>query len=394
MPITTMSTNKKNKFNTSPNTKEWFPFAKHLFITEKHPVRQSEEKCSSSIESLFSQQEIEQIKGITNSLQCERRDAIRIALFEVAKELQEAKAKTYEKAKAGSTVKGHEGRKTTTRFNLPKSEKNQAEQAAEELGITIKEFLRLVVIWLADGIKEESITRLTKSKRLGKDEVAKQWSRANKGKPASTSVARLKEARDQAYKDAYIKGLENNERLYRDRGRMMKTLNDQGVGRVMNQFSTSGRTVNGHDDVDIDLNIVDAHLTIEHEEWVEAALEAEFQRREMNELEREIFRLLVCLPEGTPDEIIESMAKETIREGIEDQAFDKFLEESSDEQLLDADYTLFWQLRTPFSWSEMEEFKWVNEDDASRRNEESALDYVRRSLPEHLLSRWDAWQSE
>ena len=84
------------------------------------------------------------------------RDAVRIGLFEVTKDLEAAKAKTYEKARAGSSVKGHEGRKTTRRFNLPKPEKNQAEQAAKELGITIKEFLRLAIIWLADGIKEGS----------------------------------------------------------------------------------------------------------------------------------------------------------------------------------------------------------------------------------------------
>lgn len=192
-----MSTNKKNKFNTSPNTKEWFPFAKHLFVTDKHPIRKSTEKCSSSIESLFSQQELEQIKGITNSLQCEMRDAVRIGLFEVTKDLEAAKAKTYEKAKAGSSVKGHEGRKTTRRFNLPKSEKNQAEQAAKELGITIKEFLRLAIIWLADGIKEGLITRLTDSKRINPDAVAKQWSRDNQGKPPSPQVANFKKARDE-----------------------------------------------------------------------------------------------------------------------------------------------------------------------------------------------------
>ena len=54
-----MPTN-KNKFNTSKNTKEWFPFAKYLFITENHPIRQSQDKCSSSIEAIFSQQELEQ----------------------------------------------------------------------------------------------------------------------------------------------------------------------------------------------------------------------------------------------------------------------------------------------------------------------------------------------
>ena len=193
-----MSTNAKKKYNTSTKTRDWFPFPKYIFETSKHPILLNTNKCSSSIEALFCQQEIEQINGIANSLQCEMRDAVRIALFEVAKNVEVAHPKTCEKAKAGSSVKGHEGRKTTKRFNLPKSEKDQAEQAAKELGITIKEFLRLAIIWLADGIKEESITRLTDSKRIDPDAVAKKWSRDNQGKPPSQQVANFKKARDEA----------------------------------------------------------------------------------------------------------------------------------------------------------------------------------------------------
>lgn len=192
-----MSTN-KNKFNTSKNTKGWFPFAKFLFITDNHPIRQSKDKCSSSIEALFSQQELEQINGITNSLQCETKDAIRIALYETCKDAHTAYEKTYIKAKSASTVKGHEGRKTEKRLTLPLSEKQAALDAAKQLNITIKEFLRLAVIWIADGIKEESITSLTNSKRIGKDAVAKQWSRDNRDKPPSESVKKLKEAQKDA----------------------------------------------------------------------------------------------------------------------------------------------------------------------------------------------------
>ncbi|TCD55393.1 hypothetical protein CWE17_11345 [Synechococcus sp. BS56D] len=195
--ITHMPTN-KNKFNTSKNTKDWFPFAKYLFITDNHPIRQSQDKCSSSIEAIFSQQELEQINGITNSFQCDTREAIRIALFEVIKEAHTAYEKTYEKAKSGSTYKGHEGRKTKKRLTLPLSEKQNALDTAAQLNISIKEFLRLAVIWLADGIKEEAITSLTNSKRIGKDAVAKQWSRENRDKPPSESVKKLKESQKDA----------------------------------------------------------------------------------------------------------------------------------------------------------------------------------------------------
>ena len=206
-----MPTN-KNKFNTSKKTKEWFPFAKYLFITDNHPIRQSQDKCSSSIEAIFSQQELEQINGITNSLQCDTREAIRIALFEVIKEAHAAYEKTYEKAKSGSTYKGHEGRKTKKRLTLPLSEKQNALDTAAQLNISIKEFLRLAVIWLADGIKEETITSLTKSRRIGKDTIAYQWSRENRNKPASESVKNLKEAQKDARElQEYIDSLEEEE---------------------------------------------------------------------------------------------------------------------------------------------------------------------------------------
>ena len=206
-----MSTN-KNKFNTSKKTKEWFPFAKYLFITDNHPIRQSQDKCSSSIEAIFSQQELEQINGITNALQCDTREAIRIALFEVIKEAHAAYEKTYEKAKSGSAYKGHEGRKTKKRLTLPLSEKQNALDTAAQLNISIKEFLRLAVIWLADGIKEEAITSLTKSRRIGKDTIAYQWSRENRNKPASESVKNLKEAQKDARElQEYIDSLEKEE---------------------------------------------------------------------------------------------------------------------------------------------------------------------------------------
>lgn len=206
-----MSTN-KNKFNTSKKTKEWFPFAKYLFITDNHPIRQSQDKCSSSIEAIFSQQELEQINGITNSLQCDTREAIRIALFEVIKEAHAAYEKTYEKAKSGSTYKGHEGRKAKKRLTMPLIEKQNALDTAAQLNISIKEFLRLAVIWLADGIKEETITSLTKSRRIGKDTIAYQWSRENRNKPASESVKNLKEAQKNARElQEYTDSLEEEE---------------------------------------------------------------------------------------------------------------------------------------------------------------------------------------
>lgn len=300
-----MSTN-KNKFNTSKKTKEWFPFAKYLFITDNHPIRQSQDKCSSSIETIFSQQELEQINGITNSLQCDTREAIRIALFEVIKEAHAAYEKTYEKAKSGSACKGHEGRKTKKRLTLPLIEKQNALDTAAQLNISIKEFLRLAVIWLADGIKEETIIRLTESRRINKDDVAKQWSRDNQGKPPNESTANFKKARDKTYEEAAKRGQEQDDALYEERGRMMDKLNESGIGRALEHVSSGKRFVNGHKVGGIDLNIVDAHIRTENQEWLDEAVN-NFQAQD--DLEREIFRVMLQSTPGMPDEDIEAMAK-------------------------------------------------------------------------------------
>lgn len=374
-----MSNSKRKKYNTSTKTKDWFPFPKYLFDTTKHPIILSTSKCSSSIEAIFCQQEIEQINGITNSLQCEIRDAVRIALFEVAKSAEAAHSKVYEKAKAGSSVKGHEGRKITKRFNLPKSEKDQAEQAAKELGITIKEFLRLAIIWLADGIKEESIVRLTKSKRINKDDVAMDWSRNNKGKPPSESTAKLKAARDKAYNEAAKRGQEHDEELYSERGRMMDILNNSGLARTLEDK-----------DGNIDLSVVDAHLAIENQDYLEEAV-SQFEAE--NELEREIFRVMLQSTPAMSDEDIEAIAKDNINERQEQKEWFDFCNESTDEELLDTDYSLFWMLRTPFPYYDTD-FTWENDDDAKRRDGEAANEYVLRSLPRELHSQWNAWCSD
>ena len=373
-----MSSN-KNRFNKSTKTKNWFPYAKYLFITDKHPVRQSQEKCSSSIEALFCQQELEQINGITSSLQCETRDAIRIALFEVLKDTELAHKKTYHKAKSGSTIKGHEGRKTKMRLNLPKAEKVAVEAAAIQLNITIKEFLRLAVIWLADGIKDETIIRLTKSKRISKDDVAMAWSRANKGKPPSESTARLKAARDKAYNEAAKRGQEHDEEVYAERGRMMEKLNNSGLGRTLQDG-------NGN----IDLGVVDAHMAIENQDHLDEAV-CQFEAK--NELEREIFRVILQSTPAMSDEDIEEIAKDNIKERQEQKEWTDFCNEATDEELLDTDHSLFWILRSPFSYYDTD-FTWEKDDDAKRRDGETANEYVLRSLPHELYSKWNAWCSD
>jgi hypothetical protein len=275
-------------------------------------------------------------------------------------------------------------------LTLPLSEKQNALDTAAQLNISIKEFLRLAVIWLADGIKEETIIRLTESRRVNKDDVAKQWSRDNQGKPPNESTANFKKARDKAYEEAAKRGQEQDDALYEERGRMMDKLNESGIGRALEHVSSGKRFVNGHKVGGIDLNIVDAHIRTENQEWLDEAVN-NFQAQD--DLEREIFRVMLQSTPGMPDEDIEAMAKENIKERKDQKEYSDFISEASDEELLESDNFLFWQLRTPF-WFFSTEFTWKNEDDSKRKEGESIDEYVLRSLPEELHAQWNAYCSD
>ena len=187
-----------NKFNANTKTKAWFSFPKCLFKTENHPVRQSTLKCISSFEAALSVQETQMIDGMTASLQCNEREAIRIALYEATKRASEAYEGYFECARWDTQKRGHTARSRKGKWSLPKIEQEEASLAAKHLKISGKEFVRLAIIWLARGIKAESIIRLTKTPRIPKDDLALNWSRENRGKPASETVKKLKDGRDEA----------------------------------------------------------------------------------------------------------------------------------------------------------------------------------------------------
>ena len=78
---------------------------------------------------------------------------------------------------------------------------------------------------------------------------------------------------------------------------------------------------------------------------------------------------------------------------LKKKEFQDFLENSSDEMLIDYDNCLFWSLRTPFSPYEIE-LKAKIESDLVRQEGESAQDYVLRLLPEKYIDQWNAYCSK
>ena len=108
---------------------------------------------------------------------------------------------------ANATDKAHQGRSSAKQWKLPKSENERAVQSAKKFGISNSELIRLAIIWLQRGIRDDSIKEITDSKPIPFDTVAKKWSRENPGSKAQgrtphLGVAKLKEAAKAAYEEA------------------------------------------------------------------------------------------------------------------------------------------------------------------------------------------------
>ena len=192
-----MTTPKYNKFNTG-KTKDYFPLKRWRLNTEKHPVIVSKDKCASSTaKTLFSTQELQMLVGLTNTLQCNQREAVCIALYEASISLHKAYNSAFRYACSESTEKAHQGRSSRVQWKLPKKERDRATQAAKELKITDNEFLRLSIIWLQSSIRDGSTVEITNCKLIPFDTEAKKWSRENpdseaQGRSPHPGVAKLK----------------------------------------------------------------------------------------------------------------------------------------------------------------------------------------------------------
>ena len=110
-----MAKPKYKRFNTG-RTKDYFPLKRWRFNTEKHPVIMSIDKCASTTaKTLFSKQELQMLVGLTNTLQYNPREAVRIALYEASISLHKAYNSAFRYACSESTEKAHQGRSYANR---------------------------------------------------------------------------------------------------------------------------------------------------------------------------------------------------------------------------------------------------------------------------------------
>lgn len=99
-------------------------------------------------------------------------------------------------------------------------------------GLTPAEQIRLALIWLAKGIREGNITRLTKSKKRSQEELATQWCLANQDRPRGSKLTALKDAQAAGLAKAEEEYEERRQKLYKEGGALI----DQALAEGTLQF--------------------------------------------------------------------------------------------------------------------------------------------------------------
>ena len=315
-----MTIPKYNKFSIG-RTKNYFPLKRWRIDTDEHPVVKSKEKCASSTaKTLFSIQELQMLVGLTNTLQCNEREAVRIALYEASRSGEKPYEMAFEGASSQSTEKAHQGRSLLKQWKLPKQEKERAAQGAKDLRITDKEFLRLSIIWLQSGIRDNSIKELSNCKLIPFDTEAKKWSRENPGSEAQgrtphPGIAKLKQAASAAYERA---------------GEIYRQRNEAKWATRKAYLMENGFVISPDEDQQQRISSLDALIEIQEADNFQRFVDAEIEKLRLHEREAFELRWLKEIPDLTRKEI-DVLWEQELAEAKEiaesDEQIDELMEE-------------------------------------------------------------------
>ena len=179
-------------------------------------------------------------------------------------------------------------------WKLPKSEREQASQVAKKLGITEKEFLRLAIIWMQRGIRNDSIKQLVNSKLIPFDTEAKKWSRENPGSEAQgrtphQGIAKLKKAAKAAYEEA---------------GEVYRQRNDAKWATRKAYLLENGFLLPNDENLNqIDLRSIDALIEIQEADNFNRIVQEEIEKLRLSEREAFEFKWKELIPDLTKREL-------------------------------------------------------------------------------------------
>ena len=241
------------------------------------------------------------ITGLANSLKCSDREAIRIAIYEGAKAEREDLSIHASKAKSGSVEKGHEGRSISKRHQMTRLDKESLSTQAKVHGLKETEMLRLCIIYLARGIREGSVTRLTNSPQISQIELFREWS---KGKTITSSkLQALRLAANEAWTRADSEAFELSE-MIRQQKKLRRLYRSENPG-LNNQA-------------------LDAIIEVEQAQIFEALVQKIVDEQQFRDEEEHVFRLMLLL------DLDEDEARQIYNEELEATN-----EEPSDDELLE-----------------------------------------------------------
>ena len=371
-----------NKFNKTLNPSGaepplgWWKFRKNRYITTNHPSITTKEKCAFKVETILSPQEKQILEGITRTLQTSKRDAVRIAIYELGKEV--VKAVNFLKyANKETKERGHISRSFECSCRVIKTEKESAKEIAKTFEISEKEAVRLCIIWLGRKLNEINF-RLTKCKRIGQEQLAREWSKEYDG--SGSKLEKLKDASHAAYEDAAERA-QKEVKERQDAAYRMKWMAKAG------DFSLTR-------DFDSDLNRFMLTENMEEEERMEKEFEQILEDENIkSKREKEIQRAMFFFDFFTREDA-ERYAYEKIEEDKRNEDWDNFMENATDEEMIDQSWYLYFGVRK-FNIPPFLDPIWLGEDGAEKRKKiESADDYFNRAYPsDYLEEGWDKYNN-
>ena len=234
----------------------------HRFETREHPIITETTKRTSLVKVLLSHNENKMLEGLTNVLQCEIHQAFRIAIFEACKGNTQDITAQIPYCVSISKKKGYTNRKENHSFKLTQSEKTLLKSLSECYGVSEKEVLRLVIIWISKSIRSEKILRLTNSPKIAQKKLKDDWSKNHDGSPSKLTA--LAKAQKDNYDKAKYEGQEQDQFLYDERGRVMDMMRLEANGSTPEfiHYDQDGHEI-------INLELVDRILQEERREQME-----------------------------------------------------------------------------------------------------------------------------
>ena len=232
--------------------------------------------------------------------------------------------------------------------------------------------VRLCIIWLGKKIHELDF-RMTKCKREGQEKLAREWSKEYDG--SGSKLNKLNKASHTAYELAEEQAqIEKQER--EDASKRMQWMVGAGNYRLTGEFES-------------DLNRFILLENMEEEKRMEKEFKQILEDENIkSKKDKDIRRAMFYFPfmnREDAEEYVKEKAEELVKEAEEEQ----WLENASDEELIDKDWWQFFFYRCNYHCDPI----WTNnkdwEEQSKRKENETAKEYEARAFPPEYVKEFE-----